>query len=237
MEVEGVELVLDSVLVKRGEVSIRASGAFSPGINLVTGSVGAGKSTLALVAAGLLPPTEGSVERRGVARSMLLFQFPEWHLTGRSIREEITSFGVPVNDVLSRSGLSGRGEEDPFTLSRGELKRLLLSCVLARYDDLLILDEPFSGLDCTGRLLLSREIGEKRRGIVILCTHERHFLPRVDVIWEFDGHTLACRGRVPGAIASWQGAPAGIKALLAAGRVPRNVTFEDIGEAVCRTRA
>lgn len=237
MEVERVELILDSVLVKRGEVSIRASGVFSAGVHLVTGNVGTGKSTLALVAAGILPPTEGSVERRGIARSMLLFQFPEWHLTGRSVREEIASFGVPADDVLSRSGLSGRGQQDPFSLSRGELKRLLLSCVLARDDDLLILDEPFSGLDCAGRLRLCREIGEKRRKIVILCTHERHFLPPVDVIWEFDGHTLACRGRVPGAIASWQGAPAGIKALLAAGRVPRNVTFEDIGEAACRTRA
>jgi energy-coupling factor transport system ATP-binding protein len=236
VEVEGVELVLDSVLVKRGDVSIRASGTFSPGVHLVTGSVGTGKSTLALVAAGLLFPAEGSVERRRIARSMLLFQFPEWHLTGRSVREEITSFGVPVEDVLSRSGLSGRGGEDPFSLSRGELKRLLLSCVLARDDDLLILDEPFSGLDCPGKILLCNEIGEKRRGIVILCTHERHFLPRVDVIWEFNGHTLACRGRVPGAIASWQGAPAGIKALVAAGRIPRNVTFGDIREAACRTR-
>jgi energy-coupling factor transport system ATP-binding protein len=231
-----MELVLDNVLVKRGDVSIRALGTFSPGVHLVTGSVGAGKSTVALVAAGLLPPTEGSVNRRGITRSMLLFQFPEWHLTGRSIREEITSFGVPVEDVLSHSGLSGRGGEDPFSLSRGELKRLLLSCVLLRNDDLLILDEPFSGLDCVGRLRLCREIGRKRPGIVILCTHERQFLPRVDVIWEFDGHTLACRGRVPEAIASWQGAPSKIKALVAAGRVPQNVTFEDIREAACRTR-
>jgi len=236
MEVEGVELVLDRVLVKRGVVSIRASCAFSPGVHLVTGCVGAGKSTLALVAAGLLPPTEGSVERRGIARSMLLFQFPEVHLTEKTIREEISSFGVPADGVLSRSGLFGRGEEDPLSLSRGELKRLLLSCVLARDDDLLILDEPFSGLDCTGRLRLCREIGKKRGGIVILCTHERHFLPRVDVIWEFEDHTLACRGRVPEAIASWQGAPAGIKALVAAGQVPQNVSFEDIGEAACRTR-
>jgi len=56
------------------------------------------------------------------------------------------------------------------------------------------------------------------------------------MIWEFDGHTLSCRGRVPAAIASWQGAPPAIKALIAAGRLPRNVARDDIREAACRTR-
>jgi len=232
-----MELVFDRVNVKRGEVSIRASGTFSPGVHLVTGRVGAGKSTLALLAAGLLSPDEGSIERRGISRSMLLFQFPEWHLTGKTVDEETASFGVPAEEVLARAGLSGRGRDDPFSLSRGEMKKLLLSCLLSRDDDLLVLDEPFGALDCTGRQWICREIGERRReGIVVLCTHERHFLPRVDMIWEFDGHTLSCRGRVPAAIASWQGAPPAIKALIAAGRLPRNVARDDIREAACRTR-
>jgi len=195
-----MELVFDRVAVKRGEVSIRASGTFSPGVHLVTGMVGAGKSTLAHLAAGLLQPDEGSIEKRGISRSMLLFQFPEWHLTCRTVNEETASFGVQAEEVLARAGLSGRGRDDPFSLSRGELKKLLLSCLLSRDDDLLVLDEPFGALDCAGRQWVCSEIGERgRTGVVILCTHERHFLPRVDMIWEFDGHTLSCRGRVPGA--------------------------------------
>jgi len=103
-----MELIFDQVAVKRGDVSIRASGTFSPGIHLVTGRVGAGKSTLALLAAGLLTPTDGSVGRRGISSSMLLFQFPEWHLTGKTVDEEVASFGVPAEEVLVRAGSERR---------------------------------------------------------------------------------------------------------------------------------
>jgi len=232
-----MELILDHVVVKRGDVPIHATGSFPPGLHLVTGAVGAGKSTLALVAAGLLPPGEGCVIRHGIERSMLLFEFPEWHITGTTANEEISSFHVPAEEVLARSGLSGRGGDDPFSLSRGEMKRLLLSCILARDDDLLVLDEPFGALDCEGKLWVSREIGRRRMGITILFTHERYFLPRVDTIWEFEGHTLACRGRVPDAIVSWQGAPPPVRELVARGRIPRNVAIEDLMEAACRTLA
>jgi len=233
-----MELILDRVCVKRGSTCIRLSGNFHPGVHLVNGSVGSGKSTLALVAAGLLTPSEGSVTRTGIGSAMLLFQFPEWHITGRTVEEEASSFFVPSKKVLVRAGLSGRCDDDPFTLSRGELKRLLLACVLERQDDLLVLDEPFGALDCRGKEWARREIGKRRReGIVILCTHEQHFLPPVDWIWEFSGHTLACRGRVPQALASWTNAPDVVRKLVEKGSPPRNVTPEDIREAACRTPA
>lgn len=191
-----MELVLDRVAVRRGDATVRASAVFPAGIHLVTGPVGAGKTTVALVAAGILPPDEGSVLRVGIARSSVLFQFPEWHVTERSLRGEAGSFGVDAGAALALAGLPGMGERDPLSLSRGELKRFLLACLLLRGDDLLVLDEPYSGLDCPGKAWLCRaleEAGAGRGRIVVVCTHERHFLPRADSAWEFSGHTLRRR--------------------------------------------
>ncbi|MDI9633513.1 MAG: ATP-binding cassette domain-containing protein [Methanolinea sp.] len=193
-----MELVLDRVAVRRGDVTIRASAVFPAGIHLVTGPVGAGKTTVALVAAGILPPDEGAVRREGIARSSILFPFPEWHVTERSLREEAGSFGVDATAALSLAGLPVTGGRDPLSLSRGELKRFLLACILLRGDDLLVLDEPYSGLDCPGKAWLCRALEAVRGGgarIAVVCTHERHFLPRADSAWEFSGHTLCRRDR------------------------------------------
>ena len=231
-----MELVFDNVAVRRGDATIRITGRFGPGIHLVSGKVGAGKSTFASMAAGLLDPTEGRITREGVGSVMLSLQFPEWQLTENTISEEIRSYGGDDEAIFTRAGIRGREGDDPLSLSRGELKKLNLSCIFGCDWDLLILDEPFGALDCMAKRELCRWIEERRSSIVILCTHEQQFLPRVDALWEFQGHDLVFLGTVPGALADWKTAPKTVKALLSRGIVPQNISWNDLEAAACRTR-
>lgn len=234
MEVERLDLSFEGVTVRRGITKIRVSGSFGPGLHLVSGAVGSGKSTLAALAAGLLSPTEGVVKREGVNTSILSFQFPEWALTGNTLGEEIASYGLPPAEILAAAGLLGRERDDPLSLSRGELKKLNLACVMGKTCDLLILDEPFGAMDCEGKRQVCRWIDQKRSRIIILCTHEQHILPRIDTLWEFEDHHLICRGTVPDSLRSWKMAPFEMKILLARDIVPANISEEDIREAACR---
>lgn len=231
-----MDLVFTGVTIRRGCAEIRVSGRFTSGIHLVSGRVGAGKSTFASMAAGILAPTEGKIDRVGINRTMLSFQFPEWHLTGNTIRDEIRSYDAREDEILDMAGIPRRGDDDPLSLSRGEMKRLVLACIFSKKWDLLVLDEPFGALDCGGKREVCRWIEQRRGAIVILCTHEQNILPRIDEIWEFDGHELAHRGPVPGALHKWNLAPRLLKEILSRGIIPDNLAERDIQEALCRTR-
>lgn len=231
-----MELVFEGVTITRGSCDIRVSGCFGRGIHLVSGRVGSGKTTIAAMAAGLLSPERGSIQKKRISTSMLSFQFPESGLTGSTVQEEIHSFGLDSTDTLAMAGLLGRGEDDPHSLSRGELKKLTLACVLSRPWDLLVLDGPFEALDCSGKREVCRWIEQRRSSIVILCTHEQHILPRIDALWEFQDHTLVSRGSVPEALGRWDLAPPSVKTLVSRGNLPVNISEDDIREAACRTQ-
>jgi energy-coupling factor transport system ATP-binding protein len=231
-----VKLVLEETVLGRGTFRLGATGTFSEGLHLVTGPVGSGKSTLALALAGVLRPEAGCIGREGIASMTLGLPFPGYHVTGGTLGGEAASWGVPPGPVLAAAGLSGRGGDDPLRCSQGELKRLVLSCILARDWDLLILDEPYSALDCAWKAVLSRRLGERRRGITVVLTHEDECLPRVDEIWEIREGRLLPLGRVPGAIPRWSRPPGYIRAALESGRVPGNITQADARDAVCGTR-
>lgn len=231
-----VTLALEDVHYTRGSFTLRATGVFEKGTHLVSGKVGSGKSTFAAVASTLVRPDGGSVQRSGSRKSILSLQFPEYHTTGITLDDEIRSWGLDPRTILESTSLEGRGEQDIMVLSRGELKRLHLGCVLSSDADLLILDEPFSALDCREKRGVCRRIAERQAGIIIICTHEQTWLPSVDYIWEMNEGMLVSRGSVPGALSEWGLAPPHITALLEKGIVPENISPEAVLEAACRTR-
>ncbi len=138
------------------------------------GPSGCGKTTLLRIAAGLEPLQQGRVEIDGKAVAVggesghlppekrgvgLMFQdfalFP--HLTvaaniafGLSARKADRS-PAWVRDALSRMGLSEYADVYPHTLSGGQQQRVALLRALAPDPGVLLLDEPFSGLDVTMR--------------------------------------------------------------------------------------
>lgn len=229
-----MKVALAGVRAVRGDWSLSAQGVFEEGIHLVSGDVGSGKSTLALLLAGQFLPASGLVKREGVTSMMTVFQFPEFHVTGPDLERECRAWGVDPAAILADTGLVGRERTNPLDLSRGELKRLILSCVLARYHDLLILDEPFSSLDCTEKERLCEILSIRTTGIMIIFTHEKIHFPRVDRIWEIEGGVLHDRGKLPSALYHWNHAPAMVKRLIAQGKIPANITRSDLLEAACR---
>jgi energy-coupling factor transport system ATP-binding protein len=230
-----MKLGLNAARAIRGRWSITADGTFCEGMHLVSGNVGAGKSTLALMMAGLLLPEDGTVLRENIRSSMISLQFPEHHLTGSTVTEECTSWGLDSRSILSEINLMDKQDCAPLTLSRGELKRLHLACVLAKKYDLLLLDEPFSSLDAREKERVCEQLSSRTGGITILFTHEQTTFPRVDHLWEIEGGELIECGEIPGVLKQWRHAPVLIKKLIAAGRDLKNISPLDLQEAGCRT--
>ncbi len=229
-----MRVVFDHVHAMRDSWSLSVTGTFHEGVHLVSGDVGSGKTTLALMMAGFFAPQSGLIDKKEIQSTLLSHQFPEHSVTGLSIADECTSWGADTDEILRDTGMTGRMSDSPLRLSRGELKRLHLSCVLSRDCDLLLLDEPFSSLDCREKAKLCDRIAHRKKGICIIFTHEQNILPRVDRIWEInDGRLIDC-GIPPDAFFSWHHAPAVVTRLIASGQIPDNLSVDDLREARCR---
>ena len=231
-----MKLVLDHATVRRPPWSLGAHGIFAPGIHLVSGDVGSGKSTLALMMAGLHAPAHGAVIREGIGSALISFQFPEFHVTGLSVAEECASWGREPETMIRQAGIEVLPEVPVLSLSRGELKRLHLACLLSRDCDLLLLDEPFSSLDCPAKEEVCRQINRRAGGITVIFSHEQSIFPEIDHLWEISDGCLVDCGRMPGALLHWQHVPSLVRHFIETGRMPVSLTPEGLREAACRTR-
>lgn len=177
-------LSFDAVQLRRGSFVLDVDAEFGSGVHLFCGKIGSGKSTLALAAAGILAPTAGSVLRE-VCRGepLLLMQFPEYHVTGDTVSAEITSWGVSGSEKpFALLCVETPPDHDPLTLSRGELRRLELACILSRDPDILILDEPYASLDHAAKPILT-DLLAHRRGITMIFSHEQERAPARAEYW------------------------------------------------------
>ena len=116
---------------------------------VLEGPNGSGKTTLARIAAGLLEPRAGRVERWG--RATYLAQDPGRYLVRETALAEV-ALGVDGDEsrariALENVGLGWAAARHPRDLSSGERERLGLAAVTACEPDLLILDEPTRGID------------------------------------------------------------------------------------------
>jgi ABC-type multidrug transport system ATPase subunit len=152
------------------------------GFLVVTGPNGAGKTTLLRLCAGLAIPSGGSLEvDADRSRIGFLAHEPLVYLELTAL-ENLDLYGrlyrVPerrerIGMLLERFGLWEQRRERASSLSRGQLQRLALCRSLLHKPELLILDEPFSGLDAEGAELLDRELAEMRGNRTLLVsTHD-----------------------------------------------------------------
>jgi heme exporter protein A len=152
------------------------------GFLLVTGPNGSGKTTLLRLLAGLEAPTRGTLEvdvdrgRMGfLAHEPLVYR----ELTGL---ENLDLFGrlyrVPelrerIGMLLERFGLWEARSERVASYSRGMTQRLALCRALLHEPELVVLDEPYSGLDEQGAGLLDRELRELSGSrALVVSTHD-----------------------------------------------------------------
>ena len=152
------------------------------GFLVVTGPNGAGKTTLLRLCAGLALPTAGSLEvepERGaigfLGHEPLVYReltaLENLDLYGRLYR--VPERRERIGMLLERFGLWDSRAMRAAKLSRGQLQRLALCRSLLHKPELLILDEPFSGLDADGAELLDRELaGMRERRTILVATHD-----------------------------------------------------------------
>ncbi|MEX0691186.1 MAG: ABC transporter ATP-binding protein [Gemmatimonadales bacterium] len=145
---------------------------------VLLGPNGAGKTTLLRVLAGLLRPHAGSVARHApvgfVAHEAMVYD-------ALSARENLRFFarlhGVAadvVDGLLQRLGLADRATDRAGTFSRGMLQRLSIARALLPDPGVLLLDEPFTGLDRASTAVVRDLLTElKARGTAMLVVSHR----------------------------------------------------------------
>jgi ABC-type multidrug transport system ATPase subunit len=151
------------------------------GFVLVTGPNGSGKTTLLRLCAGLFAPTGGELEvdvPRGaigfLAHEPLVYReltaLENLDLYGRLYR--LSERRERAGAMLERFGLWRVRNERAGTFSRGMLQRLALCRAFLHEPDLLLLDEPFDGLDAEGVELLQTELAERTAVTALVATHD-----------------------------------------------------------------
>ncbi len=156
---------------------------------LIHGGNGSGKSTLAWIMAGLTTPTTGSCLVGGrpshecVGEVAVAFQAARLQLLRSRVDLEIASAaGFPPTDIgrvvaaLATVGLDGSlARRRIDQLSGGQMRRVVIAGLLARWPKALILDEPLAGLDADSQRGLLRLLTELRRtrGLtIVVISHD-----------------------------------------------------------------
>ena len=182
----------------------------------VIGQNGSGKSTMLKLIEGLVKPSSGAVELFGTAvtrknvgelrrRIGFLFQNPDDQIFCSSVRDEISyvlknknlseqQSEQKIQETLALIGLAGLEEMHPQRLSRGQRQLLALGSVVINDPELIIADEPTSGLNGAQSQVVMEKLAQlSAQGVtILLVTHDlteaRDFANRIVVM---HNHQLA----------------------------------------------
>ena len=175
----------------------------------VVGRNGSGKTSLARIMAGLVAPDAGQVRIAGVdvARDRkaalgvvgILFQNPDHQIIFPTVEEEI-AFGLRqmgqsaegaaagVAGILTQFGKTHWAQAPIVQLSQGQRQLVCLMSVLAMRPRVIILDEPFAGLDIPTTQQLARVLEGLKGVTLVLITHQPSVLQGYDrVLWVEEG--------------------------------------------------
>lgn len=177
-------------VTKRYDETVALNGidlSIKPGeLVALLGANGAGKTTAVRILLGLAAPTSGEArvfganprEARGRTRAGAMLQIARVPETLR-VREHIDLFSsyypnpMPIAEVIEAAGLQGLERRKYGQLSGGQQKRTLFALAICGNPDLLVLDEPTTGLDVEARRAMWKQIRAfiARGRSVLLTTH------------------------------------------------------------------
>ncbi len=157
------------------------------------GPNGAGKSTTVKILTGLIEPSEGTIlwNGRDISRSLIEFKsrlgyVPEEpliypYLTGREYLQLVGRLrGIPektltrkIDELMNLFSLRSSRYAALSSYSKGMQQKILISAALLHDPDLLILDEPMSGLDVTSALVFRNlvQLLASRGKVILLSSH------------------------------------------------------------------
>jgi ABC-2 type transport system ATP-binding protein len=165
---------------------------------VLVGHNGSGKTTLLRIAAGLLEPSEGEVTIAGNAAGSLparaavsyLSDSPTFyedlsvweHLEYTAGLHGLDDWEQTAADLLGLLGLYPRADDLPVQFSRGLRQKAAIAIGLLRPFDVLLVDEPFVGLDAAGKAAFLELLDEEadRGRTLLVATHELEFVKRVE---------------------------------------------------------
>ena len=180
----------------------------------IVGRNGSGKTTLARVIAGLIAPDAGQARiggidmaqdrRAALAMVGIIFQNPDHQIIFPTVLEEI-AFGLTqqglrqpraegqARDMLARFGKAHWANAATHSLSQGQKQLLCLIAVLAMQPGVIVMDEPFAGLDIPTRLQLMRYL-DGIAAQVVMITHDPGQVRGFNRILWLDGGRLIADG-------------------------------------------
>ncbi len=188
-------------------------------VTLIAGRSGAGKTTLACLAAGLTKAQSGSVLLGGTApvpgEVALAFQNPEQQLFLETVEHELAfaprNLGCSEDEVARRVSEAASQLEikellpsDPFCLSGGQARRVALASILTLSPRAVVLDEPTAGLDAPARSALHclvQDIACKGLPVLVVSHDLEEWLAIADQVVLLADGTIAWQG-TPAALAS-----------------------------------
>lgn len=156
----------------------------------VLGPNGAGKTSLFHTLLGIYKNAQGELNLLGKPMRTygkkkwkhigISFQNPEWQFTSYSVESEV-AFGLKksklsieeraqkVTDILNKFSLENKREQNPYTLSQGEKRRLSVASMMVCGQEILLLDEPTFGQDRKNKQELMKLLREmNQEGVTIL---------------------------------------------------------------------
>ena len=209
VDLRGIGVTLGGRTVLQ-DISARLS---EPRVGIV-GRNGSGKTTLARVIAGLIVPDMGQARisdidmaadrRAALATVGIIFQNPDHQIIFPTVLEEI-AFGLTqqglrqsqaegaARAMLERFGKAHWAPAATHSLSQGQKQLLCLMAVLAMRPRVIVMDEPFSGLDIPTRLQLMRYL-DGIAAQVVMVTHDPAQVRGFDRILWLEGGRLVAEG-------------------------------------------
>lgn len=147
------------------------------------GPSGCGKSTLLRIIAGLIEPSHGEIQRNAKSLGMVFQNFAiyPWLTVLKNVTFGLEMKGVRqaecvkiAKEIIKEVGLDGFENKYPRELSGGMKQRVGIARALAISPDVLLLDEPFSGLDSFTAQTLKKDffdLWQKYKMTIIMVTH------------------------------------------------------------------